>query len=118
MATTSVVAQINYGCIKTQPEYTAIVPKCAQYCHVQALTNDGCDRDDHICHCKNTNKVAGMIEPCLFGPNPGPAGRCSTDSIKEFATIAKGYCGFWNQTANDALQSQCCRPIEEFKGYW
>lgn len=94
------------------------MPQCAQYCHAQALTNDGCERDDHICHCKNTSKVAAMIEPCIFGPNPGPAGPCSNDLIKQFVATAKDYCTFWNQTANDALQSQCCRPLEEFKGYW
>lgn len=95
-----------------------LVPKCAQYCHALALTNDGCDRDDHICHCKNTAKVGAMIEPCIFGPNPGPAGPCSVDLINEFVATAKDYCTFWNQTANDALERQCCRPIEEFPGYW
>ncbi|POS71908.1 hypothetical protein DHEL01_v209698, partial [Diaporthe helianthi] len=33
----------------------------------QALVNNSCDRDDHICRCKNTSKVAAIIEPCISG---------------------------------------------------
>ncbi|KAL1856881.1 hypothetical protein Daus18300_010644 [Diaporthe australafricana] len=98
--------EVNFGCIKTQPDYTALMPKCAQYCHAQGLTTNGCARDDHICHCKNYSKTAQIIEPCIFGPNPGPAGSCSNDEIALFAGTGAKYCAFWNQTANDAIQGK------------
>lgn len=97
---------VNFGCIKTQPQYTALMPKCAQYCHGLALTTNGCPRDDHICHCKNFSKTASIIEPCVFGPNPGPAGPCSNDDINLFASTGAKYCTFWNKTADDAIQGK------------
>ncbi|KAK2601305.1 hypothetical protein N8I77_010765 [Diaporthe amygdali] len=98
--------EVNFGCIKTQPEYTALMPKCAQYCHALALTTNGCARDDHICHCKNYSKTAKIIEPCVFGPNPGPAGPCTNDEITQFAGTGAKYCAFWNQTADAAIQGK------------
>lgn len=97
---------VNFACIKTQPEYTALMPLCAQYCHRLALTTDGCAPDDHICHCKNFSKVASIIEPCIFGPNPGPFGPCTNDEINQFGGTGGKYCAFWNQTANDAIQGK------------
>lgn len=98
--------EVNFACIKTQPDYTALMPKCAQYCHGLALTTNGCARDDHICHCKNFSKTAQIIEPCIFGPNPGPAGPCTNDEISQFAGTGAKYCTFWNQTADDAIQGK------------
>ena len=89
-----------------QPEYTALMPKCAQYCHAFALTTYDCAPDDHICHCKNHSKTAQIIEPCVFGPNPGPAGSCTNKEITQFAGTGAKYCAFWSQTANDAIQGK------------
>ena len=97
---------VNFACIKTQPEYTALMPLCAQYCHALALTTDGCAPDDHICHCKNFSKTASIIEPCIFGPNPGPAGSCNSDEISQFAGTGAKYCTFWNQTTDDTIQGK------------
>lgn len=112
--------EINFGCIKTQPEYTALMPQCAQYCHGLALTTNGCPPDDHICHCKNFSKTASIIEPCIFGPNPGPAGGCNNDEIGQFAATGAKFCTFWNQTADDAIQGKFRenRFTCKARGFW
>ena len=66
----------------------------------------GEQRRGHICHCKNFSKVASIIEPCIFGPNPGPFGPCTSDEINQFGGMGGKYCAFWNQTANDAIQGK------------
>ena len=82
------------------------MPQCAQYCHALALTTNGCKPDDHICHCKNTSKTASIIQACIVGPNPGPAGPCSPGNITVFAATGKKFCTFWNQTSDDAIQDK------------
>lgn len=89
---------IDFACVRTQKEYTALVPKCAQKCHALGLTTDGCGVDDHICHCKNFLGVSAIIEPCIRAPQPP----CSADDIQTFGLIGQAYCTFWNATADRA----------------
>ncbi|KAF1808384.1 hypothetical protein P152DRAFT_477414 [Eremomyces bilateralis CBS 781.70] len=104
---------MDWTCIKTQPQYTALVPKCAQYCHANGLQNNDCPIDDFICHCKNFWGTASLIEPCSDDP---ALYQCTQEETLYFVGLAGSFCEFWNATADaaqEAVKRKCgkdCKP--------
>jgi hypothetical protein len=97
----------DWSCIKTQPEYTALLPKCGQYCHTLGLTTNGCDPDDFFCHCKSFYRTSAIIEPCSDDPALYP---CTQNETLTFVGIARDFCTFWNttaQAAQDLVKNSC-----------
>ncbi|KAF2188498.1 hypothetical protein K469DRAFT_703071 [Zopfia rhizophila CBS 207.26] len=113
MVTAQQGSAIDWSCIKTQPEYTALLPPCSQHCHAHGLTNNGCDPNDFICHCKSFWRTASLIEPCTDDPAQYS---CSQDETLTFVGLAGQFCSFWNATADaaqKAVKDECggtCKP--------
>jgi hypothetical protein len=109
---------VDWSCIKTQPEYTSLIPKCGQYCHTLGLTTNGCDPDDFFCHCKSFYRTSAIIEPCSNDPKLYP---CTQNETLTFVGIARDFCTFWNttaQAAQDLVKDSCekegsCGPVKK-----
>ncbi|KAK3077780.1 hypothetical protein LTS18_009331 [Coniosporium uncinatum] len=88
----------KYHCL-TLTEFEKRIPQCAVYCEEYTFRSgrDGCAPDDFPCHCKRSQIVSDIIEPCIF-PWLNHTATCTTDELRQLQGLVTDSCTFFNAT--------------------